>query len=500
MVYGFSPFGSRGSLVRVDVDIRHGFPGTDLVGLANTEVRESRERVRAAIRNSGFQFPAERVLISLSPAAVPKVGAGLDLAIAVALLQATGQLELPTPLLAVGELAISGAVAPVRGSMAGAVAALEEGVSSLLLAASAASRVEPWLDAAQVYALESLKQLRGLHSVKLDRADPTRVAHPPTNAQPLSFDDLHGQALLKWAAAVAAAGCHHTLLTGPPGSGKTMTARRLPGLMPPLAQRDALQVARVHSMRSLVADHRYPPLRAPHHGASTEGMLGGGKAIVPGEASLAHRGVLLLDEAPEFKPHVLQALREPIETGRIVITRAGFVEVFPARFTLVLTSNLCPCGKLGRPDDSCLCSRHEIERYWRRVGDALLDRIDIRVRTAYEQDRGQHSGPSHSHLVEQVAAARARMGKRNAAAGGRPNGLLTPAEVAELLPLVSESRNALVEAARSFALSDRATARIATVAWTIADLTDKQRPDRNDVMEAVGFRVAGPWTHGRAGT
>ena len=174
------------------------------------------------------------------------------------------------------------------------------------------------------------------------------------------------------------------------------------------------------------------------------------------------------------------------------MTRAGFVEVFPARFTLVLTSNLCPCGKLGRPNDSCMCSRRDIERYWRRIGAALLDRIDVRVRTSYEPDHSRSSGLSHSDLVEQVAAARDRMSKRNAAAGGRPNGFLLPAEADELLPLGTESRNALAEAARSFALSDRATARITTVAWTIADLAGKQRPDRSDVMEAVGFRVAGP--------
>ena len=488
MVYGFSPYGARGEVVRVEVDVRRGLPGMDIVGLPSSEVRESRDRVRVAIRNSGFEYPAERILVSMSPAEIPKTGAGFDLPVALALLERTGQIRLPDPVLAVGELSIRGGCIAVRGTFSAVLGARERGIPSVIVpgkslkALAGVRRVTGML-----LVVEDLRKLRthGLRRV----APADRYEKPGGVAT--SMDDISGQPTMKNAAAVCAAGFHNLLLMGPPGSGKTMTARRLTTLMPILSKNVALEVARIHSMRGMETARVFdePPIRIPHHGASLEGMLGGGRYCLPGEVSLAHRGTLVLDEATEFRPQVLQALREPVENRSVAISRAGRIEQFPAAFQLVLTSNLCPCGQLGRERGRCMCSMQEIARYWRRVGAALLDRIDVRVRTSYSGS--EKRAPSHGELSRRVASAVERQERRFADAPWNRNGLV-PAEGADrYLPLSRDLQRLLLAAMKKTGLSDRAAASVRAVSRTIADLADRDATFAEDILEAAALRSAG---------
>ncbi len=488
MVYGFSPFGAMGLPVRVEVDIRRGLPGTDIVGLASSEVREARERVRVAIRNSGFEYPSERILISLSPAEVPKIGAGFDLAIALAVLEQSGQVTLPGDVLASGELSIQGDVVPVRGTLSAVLSAEELGVPHVVVARRAVRELYAGKAAhGGLLVVDTLGELkRGGFS------RPEIEAQTNREREAVSFDDIRGQPALKWASAVAAAGFHNLLLVGPPGSGKTMAARRLSSLLPDMPDEHARVVARIYSMRGLEGglSGSRPPVRMPHHSASMEGLLGGGKGHLPGEVSLSHLGIMILDEAAEFRPHVLQALREPVERRSVTVSRAGLTEEFPAQFQLVLTSNLCPCGKLGRPESRCMCSDREVERYWRRLGSALLDRVDIRVRTYY-RERSSDS-PKHADLALSVRRAIERQRRRTVGRPWRRNGLIPPEAVDRLLPLTRHLTSLLGERMKELGLSDRAASSVRSVARTLADMDDRDQIGEGDILEAASLRSIGP--------
>lgn len=489
MVFGFSPVGALGHVVRVEVDVRQGLPGTDIVGLPSSEVREARDRVRVAVRNSGYEYPLQRILVSLSPAELPKVGSGFDLPIALAILERSGQLTLPGDVLASGELSVRGEVVPVRGTLSAVLAAVDHGIPSVVLGTRGVSvlgRHRP--SDATVLATPSLRELRK-HGFSRDMVVPMATGGPSRST---TFDDVVGQPALKWAATVAAAGFHNLLLMGPPGSGKTMAAQRLRSLLPDLPSDESREVARVYSMRGLEASLQFPrpPVRMPHHSASVEGMMGGGKGSVPGEVSLAHRGVLVLDEAPEFRPRVLQSLREPVEHRAVTISRAGRSEVYPAEFQLVLTSNLCPCGKLGQPGARCLCSIQEIERYWRRVGAALLDRIDLRVRTYYQRDPA--STPAHRELESRVRTAVARQVGRYDGLPWQRNGLVPPEAAAGYLGLSPTLERVLRRRMQQLRMSDRAAAAVRAVARTLADLDDRDEVTARDILEAAALRRPGP--------
>ncbi|MFO8043825.1 MAG: YifB family Mg chelatase-like AAA ATPase [Alkalispirochaeta sp.] len=489
MIYGFSPVGALGLLVRVEVDIRRGLPGTDVVGLPSSEVREARDRVRVAIRNSGYEYPTDRILINLSPADVPKVGSGFDLPIALAILQRSGQVTLPDQFLATGELSVRGEIIPVRGTLSAVLSAGDHEVGTVILGERALRHLgSHHVDETEILFSATLRALR-THGL---RSAPRRVVERDRDREPLSFDDIVGQPALKWAATVAAAGFHNLLLMGPPGSGKTMAARRVSTLLPDLPHPTGREVARIYSMRGLEGSLRCdrPPVRMPHHSASVEGILGGGKGNLPGEVSLSHNGVMILDEATEFRPRVLQALREPVERRQVSITRAGRSDEFPARFQLLLTSNLCPCGKLGQPDARCMCSTQEIERYWRRLGAALLDRVDIRVRTYYQNVPSPT--PSHAELSRQISGAIERQRSRGSGTPWLRNGLIPPEAVARLIPITTPLERLLRRRMQQLGLSERAAASVRAVARTLADLADRDELAAGDILEAASLRSPGP--------
>jgi magnesium chelatase family protein len=435
-VLAHEPAGFEGSLVHVEVDIRRGIPGVDLVGLAAGAVKEARERVRAAIRNSGFEFPLDRVLINLAPADLPKEGAAYDLPMALALLGASGAVPDPgRSFLALGELRLDGTVRPVRGVLPAVSAALGAGVDCFLVPADNAEEARA-LRRGAVYPIARLEDASSLLYLARDGLEA-----PEADAQPASYEqgassptaaecdlaELKGQPRLRRALEIAAAGGHNLFLFGPPGSGKTMAARRFPSLLPDLAEEEAVQVAALHSLSGTLKAglglQLRPPFRAPHHSASLEGVIGGGRRPRPGEISLAHKGVLFLDEAAEFRSDVLQSLREPIEEGWVTLVRAQSVVRFPAEFQLVMAANPCPCGNLGRKGRACLCSIQELQRYRRKLGGPLLDRIDLRVPVEPappEVVLGQ-PGESSSAVRRRVESAMDRQaGRRRAVRSQRP--------------------------------------------------------------------------------
>ena len=496
-------------MVAVEVDLRRGIPGVDIVGLPDDAVRESRERVRVAIRNSGFQFPRDRVLINLSPAGVRKAGAAYDLPMALAILVASGQVPAPSaPVLACGELNLVGAVHPVSGILTAVSAGAEAGHSWFLVPAANRREAEA-LGVGSVVGVESLTEaVTALAQVGAASPNGTdgsagavwsrAVAGPsPWREEVGEVTDIRGQSVLKRALAVTAAGGHHLLVFGPPGSGKTMAGRRLVGLLPPLPRQQALTVTQIHSVAGCLPVEagvlRWPPFRAPHHSASAEGVVGGGSILRPGEVSLAHTGVLLLDEAPEFARPVLQSLREPLESGHVNVARAGRTACFPAAFQLVMTANPCPCGNLGRRHAACICSTGEVKQYWKRLGGALLDRIDIRV-PVNDTPAAELLDPGVEHPDDYVTAvheARARQHHRYRGQAWSLNARLPPRQVERFCDLGRPQIEQLERGMRHAQLSSRALHSVIKLARTVADLDGCGAITTAHVNEALQYRRYG---------
>jgi magnesium chelatase family protein len=491
-----TPWGIDARIVHVEVDVRNGLPQMQLVGLADASVRESRERVRAAIKNSGFDLPPRAVVVNLAPADLRKEGNHLDLAIALALMAALGNIpqEALEGRLLCGELGLDGSIRPVRGVLSIADLAAREGCRELLLPAANAGEAAA-LGALPVIPIRSLGQ--AVEHV-LDVAPVTAAQSPPLRdpipITGLDLSEVRGQEVAKRALEVAAAGGHNLLFIGPPGSGKTMLARRLPGILPPLTLAESIAVTKVHS---LVAEEppsrllRTRPFRSPHPGISTAGMVGGGSIPRPGETSLAHAGVLFLDELPEFKRDALEALRQPLEEGEVTVVRTRASLKFPARFALLASCNPCPCGHLGDSRNSCRCPPPLIERYRSRVSGPLLDRIDLHVEVpavTLKELRGRQ-GESSAVVAQRVLHARQIQISRFGEDCPNPINASMGTEAIELHCRLQKSARSLLDAAfERLHLSARALTRILKVARTIADLEGSPRIAVAHVAEAIQYR------------
>jgi magnesium chelatase family protein len=475
--------------VRVEVDVHRGLPAFSVVGLPDAAVREARERVRAALANCGFDFPLQRIVANLAPASLRKAGPGLDLPIAVALLVASGQLEwerLPRLALA-GELALDGTVRPIPGVLAIAEAARRQGAEGVVVPEENGSEAA-LVNGLEVLPLATLGQVPTLAAGEWtpDRPMPMPLLLASPNGAP-DLADLRGQPHLRYALEVAAAGGHSLLMVGPPGAGKSLAASRLPSILPPLGIEEALEVARIASAGGRLSEgFGGRPFRAPHHSVSPAGVIGGGNPPGPGEATLAHRGVLFLDELCEFRRDTLEALRGPLESGSVRIARAGSNRRLPCRFMLISASNPCPCGR-GEADPECNCAPLEVRRYQGRLSGALADRLDVLV-AIRQPSAAEITGPPgepSAEVRERVAAARERQESRLGA--GRCNAEMTPAEVRECA-LDEAAASLLAKSYTRHRLSARAHDRVLRLARTIADLAGSGSVGRDQIAQALQLR------------
>jgi magnesium chelatase family protein len=487
-------------IVDVEVDLANGLPTFTTVGLPDTSIRESRDRVKAAMANSGFAFPVKRITVNLAPAHLRKEGTAFDLPIALGLLQASGYIQSDTlhTYLVVGELSLDGRVKGVTGVLPMAIAAQQAAVAGIVVPAENAAEAAV-IEDVPVYGVATLAQamafFNGTETLPRQVCN-VRALFEQQALYAEDFADVKGQQHVKRALEVAAAGAHNVLLIGPPGSGKSLMARRLPAILPDMELPEAIETSKIHSIAGLL--HRDQalvatrPFRAPHHSTSDAGLIGGGTIPGPGEVSLAHHGVLFLDELPEFRRSVLEVLRQPLEDAQVTIARAAISLTFPARFMLVAAMNPCPCGYRTDPQRTCQCSTQQIQRYAARISGPLLDRIDIHIDVPpvhYAELASSAVAETSADIRARVNAARARQRSRFANTTVPHNAAMGVRDIRQYCTLDSQGERLLEQAMQRFGLSARAYDRIRKVARTIADLDGADRITPAHLSEAIQYRT-----------
>ena len=487
--------GIQGSLITAECYISNGLPGFDIVGLPDAAVKEARERVRAAAKSSGIAFPVSRITVNLAPASLKKAGTHYDLPILLSVLAASGAVRRPKSTSAfLGEVGLDGSIRSVSGVLPMALEAKKQGIQALFVPAENAAEAT-LADGPAVYPVRNVRELADALTGEI-RLEPQAPWMPEQEtAIPLDFKDVLGQENVKRALEVAAAGSHNVLLIGPPGSGKSMLSKRLPSILPDMTREEALEVSKIYSVMGLLTSEKplitTRPFRSPHHTVSNAGLAGGGSNPRPGEISMAHKGVLFLDEMPEFRKDTLDMMRQPLEDGKVTISRVSSTVTYPAEFMMVCAMNPCKCGWYGDPSGRCKCSQKDVDHYRGRISGPMLDRIDIVVEVPsvhFEDLRSRKEAEPSSSVKERVNAARGIQNQRFGNSG-MCNARMGPGEMRKYCELNPESAQLMKDAFEAMGLTARSYDRILKVARTVADLDGSETIEPHHIAEAIQYRA-----------